>query len=178
VNVLATKRQDPVLPTVFRGVLTALPSPVTRDIIERVLNRLFAVPLSDGELQFLDGRTVAVSVNDANLRFSLSLKEGKLRAGPYPLSSDLEIRGSGYSFLQLASGAEDSDTLFFRRRISTTGDTELGLYVKNFLEGVDPGTLPLQSALESGLKLALITADKLEDLRVTVAGLLARLRPF
>ncbi len=32
---------------------------------------------------------------------------------------------------------KDPDTLFFQRKIKMQGSTELGLYVKNFLDGFD-----------------------------------------
>ena len=37
----------------------------------------------------------------------------------------------------LALRREDPDTLFFTRRLVMTGDTELGLVVKNALDAID-----------------------------------------
>ncbi|MEF1307042.1 SCP2 sterol-binding domain-containing protein, partial [Vibrio owensii] len=37
---------------------------------------------------------------------------------------------------------EDPDTLFFQRRLSIEGDTELGLEVKNLMDSVDLEQLP------------------------------------
>ncbi|MEW8013567.1 MAG: SCP2 sterol-binding domain-containing protein [Candidatus Sedimenticola endophacoides] len=45
--------------------------------------------------------------------------------------------GTLYDFLLLATRREDADTLFFNRRLRLGGDTELGLYVKNFLDALE-----------------------------------------
>lgn len=37
---------------------------------------------------------------------------------------------------------EDPDTLFFQRRLLISGETDLGLEVKNLLDAVDPEQLP------------------------------------
>jgi predicted lipid carrier protein YhbT len=42
----------------------------------------------------------------------------------------------------IAGRKEDPDTLFFQRRLSIEGDTELGLEVKNLMDSVDLDALP------------------------------------
>lgn len=44
----------------------------------------------------------------------------------------------------LAQRQEDPDTLFFNRRLSMEGDTELGLVVKNTLDGLELPVFDLQ----------------------------------
>ncbi|MGL4614462.1 MAG: ubiquinone anaerobic biosynthesis accessory factor UbiT, partial [Shewanella sp.] len=45
--------------------------------------------------------------------------------------------------LMLVAGAkEDPDTLFFQRKLSIQGDTELGLEVKNLLLSIEFSTMP------------------------------------
>ena len=44
--------------------------------------------------------------------------------------------------LALALRREDPDTLFFKRRLVMTGDTDLGLVVKNALDAIDWSRLP------------------------------------
>ena len=39
--------------------------------------------------------------------------------------------------LQLATQQVDPDTLFFRRKLLVTGDTELGLQLKNLLDTIE-----------------------------------------
>jgi predicted lipid carrier protein YhbT len=48
-----------------------------------------------------------------------------------------------YDYLTLISRREDADTLFFQRRLKMEGDTELGLYVKNLLDGLDVESLSI-----------------------------------
>jgi len=89
-----------------------------------------------------------VVVSDAELRFSVRLDQGKFRADAEVPEPDLTIEGTVYTFLLLATRKEDADTLFFRRQLKTSGDTELGLYVKNFLDGLEPETLPYHRIID------------------------------
>ena len=54
----------------------------------------------------------------------------------------MKISGTIHDFLLLISRTEDTDTLFFQRRLKMEGDTELGLQLKNFLDGMDIESLP------------------------------------
>ena len=68
---------------------------------------------------------------------------------------DLSITGTLHTFLLLAARREDSDTLFFQRRLRMEGDTELGLEVKNFLDGLDVDSLWLPRQVSSVAQKAL-----------------------
>ena len=57
--------------------------------------------------------------------------------------ADLTIRSTVSGFLALGLRREDPDTLFFTRRLVMTGDTDLGLVVKNALDAIDWSRLPL-----------------------------------
>mgnify|MGYP002712135859 FL=1 len=103
----------------------------------KVLNKLFAPELADGELDFLNEKVMRVDVVDARLSFSITLRNGSLCAAGKNQPHDLSIEGSIYDFLLLATRREDADTLFFNRRLRLGGDTELGLYVKNFLDALE-----------------------------------------
>ena len=139
-----------------------LPNALKTVPLQRVLNLLFTTHIESGELDFLASRNVLVHVVDAGLVFGLTLDAGKLRVGSPAEDPDLRIEGTVYTFLQLATRREDSDTLFFRRQLRMSGDTELGLYVKNFLEGVEPESLPLQPALGQMLDYSLRAADLID----------------
>ncbi|HEY5642960.1 MAG TPA: SCP2 sterol-binding domain-containing protein [Woeseiaceae bacterium] len=166
----------PRFPTIVASPLAALPAPIKSAALQPVLNALFARPLADGELDFLEGRIVNVSVPDARIHFSLQASARRLRVGRASATPDLEFRGDAIAFLELASGREDSDTLFFQRRIMSSGDTELGLYVKNFLEGLERGSLPFHRAIGYTLARAYQAADTLEMLRPRFQGTLGRFR--
>lgn len=128
----------PRLPKPLALPLGLLPSTVHSRILARVLNRFLAPELSDGELDFLAGRIMLIRVVDARLCYRLTLENGELAAASAVLrSEDLSIEGYIYDFLLLATRREDADTLFFNRRLKLGGDTELGLRVKNLLDGLE-----------------------------------------
>ncbi len=135
------------------------------------MNAMFAMPLEAGELGFLAQRVMNVFVTDAGLRFSVRLDQDKLRAGNEVAEADLTIEGTVYTFLLLATRKEDADTLFFRRQLKTSGDTELGLHVKNFLDGLEPETLPYHRTIEPILRSSLAVADRVDRIRSWLSNL-------
>jgi len=110
----------------------------------------------ESELDFLQGQTLHVFVEDANIMFSLTLKNERLVAGNAH-QYNMKISGTIHDFMLLISRSEDADTLFFQRRLKMQGDTELGLYLKNFLDGMDVDSLPFyrlgNPVLQKGIKL-------------------------
>jgi predicted lipid carrier protein YhbT len=152
------------LPALARLPLQYAPAKLKSFVISRALNTLFATPLAEDELEFLNGRRMNVCINDAGLNFSVTLKDGRLQAHRAVNDPDLSIEGSTYTFLLLGTRREDSDTLFFRRQLKTQGDTELGLYLKNFLDGLEPETLPLHRILDPLMQKSLALADRYQQL--------------
>jgi predicted lipid carrier protein YhbT len=165
--------RPPEIPFFVAKPLGFLPKRIARLPTEHALNLMFVTALEDGDLDFLSDRVVTINVDDMDLRFSLTLVENKLRVLRAPRDGDLEISGTAYAFLQLATRVEDTDTLFFRRHLRTSGDTELGLYVKNLLDSMDLDTMPLQPALGNCLRLSLWTADATDTMRTRVSRLFA-----
>lgn len=129
--------RHPTLPTPFALPLGLIPSAAHSAVMAKILNRFFAPELTDGELDFLDGRVMLIRVGDARINIRLTLSNGKLKSVESSRAEDLSIEGSVYDFLLLATRREDADTLFFNRRLRLGGSTELGLYVKNFLDGLE-----------------------------------------
>ena len=121
-------------------------------LIALALNRALAEPLCDGELDFLQDRCVAIAVRDAGIIFRLTIVGDQLIACSRSGAADLTIEGTVYDFLVLIGRQEDPDTLVFQRRLVIQGDTELGLQVKNFLDGLDVESLGLPSKMEPLLK--------------------------
>lgn len=130
-------QDSPRLPGLFKLPVKCLPQALRSRLFLAALNKLFRQELNDQELDFLQGRSVAISIKDADLGFSFSLHNKHFVVGKPVTQCDLKIAGSLYDFLLLISRREDPDTLFFNRRLKLSGDTELGLYVKNFLDSVD-----------------------------------------
>jgi len=114
-----------------------VPLAVKRRLVEPLLNRTFAEPLAEGEFDALEGRCVTLNVEDVGVTLTLSLYNAR-----FVLSEDAgeaTIRGGWREFLCLATRREDPDAMFFQRRLLIEGDTELGLTVKNLLDGREEG---------------------------------------
>jgi predicted lipid carrier protein YhbT len=156
--------KQPVLPAMARLPLQLVPNRLKTIVITRALNSLFATALADDELEFLEGRFMNVCINDAGINFSVTLNNNCLQAHRAVRSPDLSIEGTSYTFLLLGTRREDADTLFFHRRLKTQGDTELGLYLKNFLDGLEIETLPLHKILDPLMQQSLALADHYQRL--------------
>ena len=87
--------------------------------------------------QSLNGKKLRIKVTDARLSFDFVWNGNRFAAGSNQGEPDLTIGASAHDFLLLAQRKEDPDTLFFSRRLSMEGDTELGLLVKNTLDAID-----------------------------------------
>lgn len=115
-----------------------MPRRVSSEALVRLCNQVFATALRDGQLDFLRGQRLQIRVEDAALELGLSHDGKRLLAVPLIDRPDLSIGGRAYEFLLLVTRREDADTLFFQRRLKLGGSTELGLYLKNFLDAWEP----------------------------------------
>jgi predicted lipid carrier protein YhbT len=127
----------PRLPLPLALPLRLMASRTHSSLLAKAMNRLLAPELADGELDFLHGRVLSIRVTDARVEYRLTLASDGLAAAAEQQPEDLSIEGSVYDFLLLATRREDADTLFFNRRLRLGGDTELGLYVKNFIDALE-----------------------------------------
>lgn len=142
----------PIFPPLLRLPLQIIPAFIHNTTLATALNRFFQKDMKAGELDFLQGKVVCITVEDAGIEFRLTLSRNKLTtADPYK-TPDLFLKGTVYNYLLLASRREDTDTLFFSRRLHMQGDTELGLYLKNFLDGMDTDSHKIPGYLESTLQ--------------------------
>ena len=141
--------KSPLFPHLLSLPLAMIPDRVHSTTVVTVLNRVFANALRDGELDYLQDRTVRIRIRDMQLTFCITLRQGRLVASREKNMPDLSITGTLHAFLLLAARYEDTDTLFFQRRLQMEGDTELGLEVKNFLDGLDVDSLWLPRRVSS-----------------------------
>ncbi len=141
----------PALPAAFRLPASLIPPDIHGALMTTALDRLFATAISAGDLDFLERRSVRVDASDAGVSFAFGMDNGKLVRRAINANHDLTLRGKVYDFLLLGSRREDADTLFFQRRLKMAGDTNLGLEIKNFLDGMDPDDMPFQKAISAGL---------------------------
>ena len=142
----------PLLPKPFTLPMRLVPTRVRDLALGTALTRAFRAQIDDGLLDFLRGATLGVAVTDAGLDFHVTLEGDSLRASPGSQGCTLKIQGTLYDFLLLAARREDADTLFFQRRLKMQGDTEIGLELKNFLDGLELDHLPFHRQFEAVLE--------------------------
>lgn len=94
--------------------------------------------------QMLLGKKLRLRVTDAQIGFDFEWRNGRFVACQNAGDADLTISASAYDFVLLARRQEDPDTLFFSRRLSMEGDTELGLLVKNTIDAIELPVLSLE----------------------------------
>ena len=86
----------------------------------------------------LEGKTFSVTVRDTGGIALFTYRNGLFRpCFTSPAAVDLSFSANLAAYLQLLTRQEDPDTLFFNRELEITGDTELGLLVKNLLDSLE-----------------------------------------
>ncbi|MCF8210218.1 MAG: SCP2 sterol-binding domain-containing protein [Rhodoferax sp.] len=139
------------IPAPLSAVLSRLPAYPGAVLLVTALNLGLArqIPADVGRL--LERKRLRIHVRDAGLGFDFVWRRGRFLASARQAATDLTISANAHDFLLLAQRQEDPDTLFFNRRLSMEGDTELGLVVKNTLDALELPVLDLQQWLPAGL---------------------------
>lgn len=88
-------------------------------------------------LEPLIGKRFAIRVTDAGLTLRFAYSGRGFRPIFDAAQPDLVISARSRDFIALMAREEDPDTLFFSRRLLMEGDTDLGLLVKNTLDGIE-----------------------------------------
>ena len=126
-----------LLPKPLGDLLSRLPAYPGSLLFVTALNLALAKNLAPDVTQMLAGKKMRLRVTDAQLTFDFEWQGGRFTACHNKAEADLTISASAHDFLLLARRQEDPDTLFFNRRLSMEGDTELGLLVKNTIDGIE-----------------------------------------
>lgn len=126
-----------VLPQRLGALLARLPAYPGSVLLVSALNIGLAPHLPADVLQMLLYKKLRIHVRDARLTFDFEWTGQRFAACAKQQATDLTIAASAHDFLRLAQRQEDPDTLFFSRRLSMQGDTELGLVVKNSLDALE-----------------------------------------
>ena len=121
----------------LRTLLHTVPDRVHTEMMCRAANHFLRGQSLVERLDWLEGKRVCLSIADVGNALCFLIEAGKLHSDRSGHPWDVRIEGNLADFLLLATRAEDPDTLFFARRLSIEGDTEVGLYVKNLLDGLD-----------------------------------------
>ena len=99
--------------------------------------------LPEDSLAELNDKLFLVRVRDTGGEASFTYRNGTFRPVFRPdREPDLAFSANLSAYLQLLARQEDPDTLFFNRELEITGDTELGLLVKNMLDAVEWPSMP------------------------------------
>ncbi|MDE2234999.1 MAG: SCP2 sterol-binding domain-containing protein [Gammaproteobacteria bacterium] len=124
-------------------------------LLAMLANRVFALPLASGELDFLSERRLAVEFEDLAVCWVFSLHAGSLRVLDRRARPEVSIRARLADFTALALRRVDADSLFFQQRLAIDGDVALGLMLKNFLDALELDQLawPAKFALLAGERL-------------------------
>ena len=133
-----------LLPKPVGQLLSRLPAYPGSLLFVTGLNLALAKNLAPDVTHLLLGKKLRLRVTDAQWTFDFEWLSGRFSACQNKGVADLTISASASDFVLLARRQEDPDTLFFSRRLSMEGDTELGLLVKNTLDAIELPVLNLE----------------------------------
>ncbi|MDF7659727.1 SCP2 domain-containing protein [Erwiniaceae bacterium L1_54_6] len=142
------------------------PFALKKAVLQQLLNWQFRHALAEGELDFLEGRSLGIEISDINLRWMTTLQGGRLTVSR-DTEADVWFRGEANDLLLVAARKADPDMLFFQRRLVIEGDTELGLEVKNLMDAIELDAMP--TPLRTGLQqlAAFVEAGLKQDAKAT-----------
>lgn len=126
------------LPAPLLRLQRALPQLPPSLLLASVLNIALGEARATTLPAHLIGRQARFVITDAGLDLCLELTvQGFAPAALPRATADATITAIRRDFLALALREEDSDTLFFTRRLLMEGDTDVGLLVRNLLDSVE-----------------------------------------
>ncbi|WP_413112958.1 ubiquinone anaerobic biosynthesis accessory factor UbiT [Thaumasiovibrio sp. DFM-14] len=129
-------------PSWLRFPAKLTPFSVKRALLLNTLKTVCREALDDGEFEFLRHRWLRISVTDLALEAFISFDDDSLVVAQACERVDASFSADANDLILIAARREDPDTLFFQRRLNIEGDTELGLEVKNLMDGIDWSALP------------------------------------
>ena len=134
----------------LRSPIRLIPVALQRKVLLEGLRVVFQDALEDGDFEFLRNRWLKIEIKDLRFTWYISYQDDKLIVADKLVQENVCFSGNLNDLVLIAGRKEDPDTLFFQRRLSIEGDTELGLEVKNLMDSVDLEQLPksIQMALE------------------------------
>lgn len=105
--------------------------------LEQPLNYVLRAERQRGAFAFLQQYWVQIEVSDYPLSLYVRCTpQHRLQVSLAPQTAVVRMRSDSTSMLQMMLQQVDPDTLFFRRKLLITGDTEIGLHLKNLLDTV------------------------------------------
>jgi predicted lipid carrier protein YhbT len=127
------------LPAPVAAIVSRLPMWPLEQLLTRALDLGVGRVVSRDAVAPLVGRRFSLCVRDLGVTVRFEGTWDGFRPASPPYAPDLSITATLRDYIALGLREEDPDTLFFARRLSIEGDTDLGLTVKNLLDGIDWG---------------------------------------
>ena len=122
-------------PMDWMQLLQKLPETPPTFAIVSALNLVRSQLWPEEDFAWWEGRQVRMTLSDSDWGITLSIQQGRFVCGNTP--ADVTLSASLADYWKMARRLEDPDTLFFQRRLSMSGDTELGLTLKNLMDATD-----------------------------------------
>lgn len=125
-----------------------MPEALQNQLVLQGMKRLAKEFLENGEMDFMEGKLARLHIKDMDISFFFTLQGESdhpnqdrkliiLTSQPHPPEPNVTFSATLEAFVLLASQKVDPDTLFFNRSLQISGDTELGLEIKNLIDQFD-----------------------------------------
>jgi predicted lipid carrier protein YhbT len=124
-------------PAAVAAVVSRLPAAPPSFALARALDFGVGRIVTREQVAPLRGKRFALVLRDLGLAMHVESTPGGFRVARAADAPDLTVAATLADFVALALREEDPDTLFFARRLTIEGDTDLGLALKNLLDGID-----------------------------------------
>lgn len=145
----ALKSQVLSLPKYAIFPFSKLPIKLQEKVLNNALNAVFKEQLQDDELDFLIDHWLRIEMTDSDYSCYFTVNPATEKQNSTIVvqkiitqTASVVFSAQSHALVLLANKAEDPDTLFFQRKLLVTGDTELGLEIKNLLDDMDISHLP------------------------------------
>ena len=140
------------MPLVLKSLshlLRVIPDKVHTHLLSHLGGHLMKGQTITSRLDFMEGKRLQLTITDTGNCWKFVVRGNCLiNDMKSETVSDVHIQGDLKTFLLLATGKEDPDSLFFSRHLSLEGNTEDGLYIKNLIDAMDfDTTIYLESVL-------------------------------
>ncbi len=118
--------------------LRLVPDKIHANILSHLGTHLMQGQVVSSRLDFMENKRIMFTIKDTGNSWQfIILKQQLVDDMKSNKTADVHIQGDLQTFLLLAAGKEDPDSLFFSRKLSLEGNTEDGLYIKNLMDAMD-----------------------------------------
>lgn len=134
-----------VSPLNLGRIATRVPNKLNFQMVQLLINHAFSEQIEEGDFEFLTGRVLQIEIRDANLFVGLTYAQNKVICNHFAsvaIESDVKLSVDTLNAIRMIQQEVDPDTLFFRRKLKISGDTELAHHVKNTIDTLNPDLIP------------------------------------